>query len=350
MARLDTLSETLKLDRVLKDSVVVITGAGRGIGWATVQALSSRGAKVVFGDILEPQSSLPTNCTFLKADVTKYNDILALFKHALWHHGHVDHAISNAGIAERPGWFDPSLGIAGVESPPDMLTEEVDLRAVLWFSHIAVQYLSHGTTSPHDSQDRSLTLVSSKTGFKETVGAAVYQASKHGVLGIMRSLRNYLPSKFKPNIRINTVCPGGTDTPMVAGIKEHFSRQGGPQWNSAESLAQVIVAVTAAGKGSQAVLYDDNSIMRRRQNRGGMDWDDDEREARGMSGRSWYVVEGQAWDIEEGLDRTEDLWMGKEASDLCQKAQAAIGVKTDWNAEGGAKGDEQKLDVLEVVV
>lgn len=345
MARLDPLSASLNLSTSLKDSVVVLTGGARGIGLSTLQTLSSRGAHVIVGDVNEPPSPLPTNCTFLKTDVRSYDAILAVFKHALAQHGRVDHAISNAGVIERPGWFDPKSGVEGVESPPDMFTEEVNLRAAMWFAHIAVQYLSHNATG---DENKSLTLVSSVAGFKETPGLFVYQASKHGVLGLMRSLRLYLPTAgFKARIRVNAICPGGTDTVMVAGIKDGLAANNGPKLNSTESLAKVVVAVTAAGKGTQAVWYDGKNGQgtRRRKNRGGMDWDDDEREARGMSGRAWYVVEGEAWDIEEGLDRTEDLWMGWKASDLSVRNQTALGAAATW-LDKDDKPRERQLDIV----
>lgn len=344
MARLDPLSKSLNLDTSLKDAVIVLTGGSSGIGYATVQALSKRGAKVVFGDIQEPPS-LPPASSFLETDVRIYDNILALFKHALTHHSRVDHAISIAGILERPGWFDPSAGIGGIETPPDLATEEVNLRGTLWFSHIAVQYLSHSATS---DDNKSLTLVSSLAGFKETPGVPgipIYEASKHGVIGLMRGLRLFLPkSDFKARIRVNTVCPGGTDTAMVTTIKDAMPHA---TFQSPGAAANIIVAVTAAGKGSQAVWYDGKNGQgtRRRKNRGGMDWDDDEKEARGMSGRSWFVDRGEAWDIEEGLDRTEDLWMGLEVSDVVVRNQARLGA-FEWTESGGAKGEQRRVDVV----
>lgn len=343
MARLDTQSASLKLDTSLKDSVIVLSGGSRGIGWSTVELLSAHGAKVVFGDVQEP-SSTPANCTFVRTDVSQYSDIVNLFKLALETHGHVDHAISNAAIIEKPGWFNPSLGVDGVASMPEMATEDINLRGSLWFAHIAVQYLAHGAEG---DENKSLTLMSSLAGFKETPGLPVYEASKSGIIGLMRSLRLYLPSAFKVNIRVNTVCPSATDTGMIAGVKDSWEDKG-IKINTTESVAKVFVAICAAGKGSQSIWYDglNSQGTRRRQNRGAMDWDDDEREARGMSGRSWVVVAGQAWDIEEGLDRTEDLWLGLESSELVAAGQRTLGLGSSWLSTGGAKGDEKQLPVV----
>ncbi|ETN46265.1 uncharacterized protein HMPREF1541_00449 [Cyphellophora europaea CBS 101466] len=344
MARLDPQSQSLNLSTSLRDAVVVLSGGSRGIGAATVSLLGSYGAKVVFGDLDEPMTPSPPNSTFIRTDVRNYADIVKLFKAALDQHGRVDHAISNAAIMERSGWFSPSLGIDGVANMPDMATEEINLRGSMWFAHVAVQYLAHGAAG---DENKSLTLMSSVAGFKETPGLFAYQAAKHGVIGIMRSLRLYLPKAFKVNIRVNTVCPSATNTQMIAGIKGTWD-DSAIKINSVEDVGNIIVAICAAGKGSQSVWYDgvNSQGTRRRRNRGGMDWDDDEREARGMSGRSWVVIAGQAWDLEENLDRTEDLWLGLESSEVLEKGQRALGVGGDWIPSGGAKGQERQVPVV----
>lgn len=343
MSRLDSQSASLSLDISLKDSVIVLSGGSQGIGHAAVRLLASHGAKVVFGDIQEPTST-PDNCAYIKTDVRKYADIVNLFKSALDKHGRVDHAISNAAIIERPGWFDPSLGIEGVANMPVMDVEEINLRGSMWFAHVAVQYLSHGA---EPSENKSLTLMSSIAGFKETPGLFAYQASKAAILGLMRSLRLYLSGAFKVSIRVNAVCPSATDTHMIAGIKAGW-QDNGIKINSPEDVAKVLVAICAAGKGSQSVWYDglNGQGTRRRKNRGGIDWDDDEREARGMNGRSWVVLGGEAWDIEEGLDRTEDMWLGLQISDHVVAGQKSLGLGGSWSASGGAKGEEKQVPVV----
>jgi NAD(P)-dependent dehydrogenase (short-subunit alcohol dehydrogenase family) len=348
MARLDTQNPSLNLSTSLKDAVIVLTGGSHGIGLATVSLLSSYGAKVVFGDISPPSSEAPANSTYIETDVSSYPSILKLFQTAHSQHGRVDHAISNAGIMEKPGWFDPNLGINGLSRPPPMAVEEINLRGTLWFAHIAVQYLSHGA-KPDDN--KSLTLLASIAAYKETPGVFIYETTKAGIIGLLRSLRLYLPKAgFPVNIRVNAVAPSATDTPMIRGIKSSWLKVEGeaPRINSPEEVSKVIVAICAAGKGSQSVWYDgpNGQGTRRRRNRGGMDWDDDEREARGMSGRGWLVLEGEAWDLEEGLDRTEDLWMGLSSSDRIEMGQKALGIGGNWVQTGGAKGEDSLGTVL----
>ena len=86
----------------------------------------------------------------------------------------------------------------------------------------------------------------------------------------------------------------------------------------------------AAGPGTDAIWYDDTegySETRHRKNVGGIDWDDSNT---GLNGRAIFVMGGEAYDIEEGLDRTEDLWLGKNMSTKLMRAQKGLGHGGDW--------------------
>lgn len=210
MARFDPNHASLDYAR-FNGSVVVLTGGASGIGAATVRLLHQHGAKVVFGDIDRAKaesiiSSLPSaSLDFVRTDATSYSDNYNLFRFALSKYGHVDHAIANAGLLEQPGWFDPRLGLEGVEKMPPTKTFEVNFTGVLYFANIACTFLAHGNNEA-SRRDKSLTLLSSVAGFKETPGLFVYQASKHAVLGLMRSLRLFVPEAY-PGLRVNAVLP-----------------------------------------------------------------------------------------------------------------------------------------------
>ena len=334
MTRFDPKSPTLL---PLADSVVVLTGGATGIGAATVSQLASLNAKVIFGDVASPSDNLTSlpNVTYVKCDVTIYQDIIKLFDTALDQHGKVDHAVSIAGVTERGGWFDSASSIEGVRTgPPEGLVMDVNARGPMWFAQIAVQYLAHGVKREDGYSNKSLTLVASIASWLETPGIPAYQCSKHAVLGLLRALRLYLPGAFgqvEGGIRINCISPSMTDTRMVDGIREGWV-EGGHPVNQPADVARVIVGVSRAGKGSQSVWYDGKEAagVRKKKNWGGMDWDDDEKEARGMSGRNWVVVGGEAWDMEEGLDRTMDSWLGESVSEKLKGGQEALGVGKGW--------------------
>jgi NAD(P)-dependent dehydrogenase (short-subunit alcohol dehydrogenase family) len=316
----------------LNGRVVVLTGGASGIGAATVKLLHSKGAKVIFGDVNERGAEEVIKATssatvqFLKCDASKYSDNLALFKTALHQYGHVDHAVANAGLIEQGYWFHPKDGLDGVEEEPSVAVLDVNLKGVLFFARIACAYLAHGQHS-EAPMDKSLTVLASVAGFKESPGIPVYQACKHGVLGLMRSLRLFAPAAY-PGLRINAVCPSMTLTRMVAGIKDSWMASGAPV-NQPNDIANVIVGIAASGPGRQAIKYDESQSRARAMGRhaGGMDWDD---QSHGLHGRAIYVAGGEGWDIEEGLDRTEHLWLGAEPSAAMAKAQRSLGGGGDW--------------------
>ncbi|KAK5202637.1 hypothetical protein LTR96_011374 [Exophiala xenobiotica] len=318
MARFDPGHASLSLN-ALSDKVIVLSGGSTGIGAATVDLLHSHGVKVVSGDIVPPKQSVGD---YFRTDITKYEDVLALFRYAFDKYGGIDHAIANAGVIEHPGWFQPD-GIKSLQKPPPDIVVDVNLKGTLYFAHIALQYLAvaKGAT------DHSLTMLSSQAGFKETPGLFIYQTTKHGILGLMRSLRLYTPATF--GVRVNAICPSMTTTQMVAGIQDAWTAGGNPV-NYPEDIAKIISGVVAAGPGTEAIWYDDAegyTETQHRRNVGGINWEDS---TTGLNGRALYVLGGEAYDIEEGLDRTEDLWLGKGISRKLERAQKGLGKGDDW--------------------
>lgn len=270
----------------LKDKVVVLTGAATGIGAATARLLVSHGAKVVFGDVnTQAAHSLVSSITtqasdsieFLQCDVTKYSDIYNLFKAAHSRHGHIDHAISCAGIFEQGNWFDPSLTIDSVgraRAPTSVI--DVNVIGSADFARIAVVFLREGLSTRGEGASPSLTLLSSVNAFRESPGLYMYQTSKHAIQGLMRAMRK--PVFERDHVRVNCVCPGVTDTPMTVGIVERF-KAANLYWQSAESVARIILGM---------VCKDD------------------------MTGKAVYVEGGEGWEFEDGFYREQPRWLGEE--------------------------------------
>lgn len=184
-------------------------GGGSGIGAATVRHLSSLGAKVVFGDVNESTSqalvtSIGTgNVDFRLCDVRNYQDVVNIFRYAFERYGVIDHAVANAGVVEKGSWFDAKLTIETVSEEPDTLVLDINLKGISYFARVASVYMAHGKSR---DQDKSLTLLSSAAGFIESRGLYMYQASKHGVLGLLRTARLAFPESMKA-IRVNALCP-----------------------------------------------------------------------------------------------------------------------------------------------
>jgi len=340
MTRFDPDPQALS---TLKDKVVVLTGGSTGIGAATVKLLHHAGATVVFGDLNTSAaeslvsslsaSSAPSTPTpiFVPCDVAKYSDNVRLFKTALDTYGRVDHAVANAGLTERPGWFEPSMSLEDVETEPDTSVLDVNLKAVLYFARIACAYLAH--EKPKGS-DRSLTLLSSVAGFKETPGLFVYQASKHGVLGLMRSLRLYTPKTY--GVRVNAVCPWMTLTGMVTGVAEAWQKAGLPA-NTPEDVAKIVGGLAAAGPGpgirtlrSEKSEGESGKGLEGAYNASGNAWGEQE-SSQGVNGRAICVEGGRGWDIEEGLSYTQSFWLGKGFSERLVEGQKVLGLGSDWS-------------------
>lgn len=164
---------------------------------------------------------------------------------------------------------------------------EVNLFGTVYFAHVALAAM-RPDSGLRDS-DKSITLVSSVAGFKETPGLFAYTASKHGVMGLMRSLRLYLPSTY--NVRLNVVCPWATDTEMLGGVRDLWLQESLPV-NTPDEVGRLILQCAR-----------DESIH----------------------GKAIYVAGGKGFDIEEGIDRTEPEWLGEEQSKDLARGQELLG-------------------------
>jgi len=279
---------------VLTKKVFVLTGGSNGIGEATIRLLSSHGSFTVFGDIdIEKgerlQSEFPDLVTFVQTNVTDYDDILKLFDAAYKKHGRVDHAVSNAGIMEADSWFPESLDLETVKETPSTATLNVNLKGTLMFARVAMAYMKEGRT---ETDDKSLVLMSSIAGFKETPGVSTYTVSKHGVMGLMRSLR--LISRKRYGVRINCINPWATKTAMIADFETAWTSMGLPL-NEASDISNMILAAASNPD---------------------------------LHGEAILVEGGSGWPIEKNLDRTQPEWMGKEPSDRIEKGHEALGYGT----------------------
>ncbi|KAI9376158.1 hypothetical protein BJX61DRAFT_491614 [Aspergillus egyptiacus] len=291
---------------VLKDKVIVLTGGANGIGASLVSYCCQNGAYVCFGDLAveagertaqeyaSDSAAAPPRAIFVQTDVTSYESVLNLFDKAMEVYGRIDHAAAGAGISEIGNQFDPGLDMESVRLGPNTKVLDVNLLGCIYVARIASVYLRQNRPSSTRS-DRSILLISSVAGFKESPGLFIYQASKHGVLGLMRSLRLYLCGPAH-NIRINCICPWMTTTAMVRGIQDGWFQAGLPV-NTPMDVAKV----------TAAVLGDE-----------------------GLNGRSMYVEGGRAWEIEENLDRLEPEWLGAEPSRSLARGQEVLGLGSGW--------------------
>ncbi|KAF9890128.1 hypothetical protein FE257_006289 [Aspergillus nanangensis] len=287
-------------EEAFDEKVVVIVGGSNGIGASLVELCCQSGAYVCIGDIdtahgealtrkcLEQwpaigdpaQPPKPPRATFQAVDVTDYQAVVDLFDRAFKTYKRIDHVVVTAGNMEAgENLFDQNLSLQTVRQPPNTKDVDVNLIGSIYVTRVASVYLRHNRGP---GVDRSILLFSCAAGFKETPGVSAYQASKHGVQGLMRSLRPYFSSPYKHNIRINTICPWMTATRsgVTKKVGDQWAKEGLPV-----STAQEVAAVTAG------VLADDS-----------------------LHGTSMYVEGGRAWEIENNITRLEPQWLGEEPS------------------------------------
>jgi SDR family mycofactocin-dependent oxidoreductase len=202
----------------LGGTVVLVTGAARGQGRAHAVAFAREGADVVAVDIDEQIDTVPYDTARAAdlqqtvaevealdrrilartADVRSSAALAAVVGEALDTFGRLDTLVANAGVfSTAPFW----------EMEDRQFTDvlEVNLLGV-WRAMKAV--------APHMIERRtgSMVLISSVNGLRGNAGAAHYAASKHGVLGLMRSAALELGPH---GVRVNALCPGLVDTPMT---------------------------------------------------------------------------------------------------------------------------------------
>ena len=198
-----------------KGRVAIITGAGSGIGRATALALAGEGASLAIADLNE-QGGRETvrliedaggKAAFVHVDVTKRDDLKRMVSFAEQTFGGVDIFHNNAGI----GTPQPRFPAAALELWEKTLT--VDLWAVIAALQAVVPAMRRRGGGV-------IVNTASLAGLIAHFPDPVYSAAKHGVVGLTRSLA-FL--RDEANIRVNCICPGVVDTPMVRGVPSSMS-------------------------------------------------------------------------------------------------------------------------------
>lgn len=253
---------------------------------------------------------------FQHCDVRSYADVVSLFRYTLTKYGRVDHAIANAGVIEQGNWFDKSLTVESVEEEPSTLVLDVDLKGVIYFARVAAVYMAHEKQS---TDDKSLTLISSVAGFVESRNLFLYQSSKHGILGLLRTCRLAFPDSMK-GVRVNALCPSFVRTAMTKDIAKIWD-QAGLAANEVEDLANAIAMLCSADPTvARGLLKDEDASLSDLPSHGSMDWSIVD-ETKGLTGRAFFVEGGVCWDIEEGLDKTRHLWLGEKPNSQIVQVQ-----------------------------
>lgn len=194
----------------LQDRVVVVTGAGSGIGLASSRRMAAEGATIIAVDIDEAAGKAAaeqTGGTFMAANVADEDQVRELFDAVAARFGRIDVAFNNAGISPPD---DDSILVTGLEAWKRV--QEVNLTSVyLCCKHAIPQMRRQGKGS-----------IVNTASFVAMMGAATsqisYSASKGGVLAMSRELGVQFA---REGIRVNALCPGPVNTPL---LRELFAK------------------------------------------------------------------------------------------------------------------------------
>ena len=201
-------------DRSLQGRHALITGGGTGIGAATAELLHGAGAKIsLLGRRIEPLQAVAAKVdgAAIRCDVSIPESIASAFDEARAANGPIDLLIVNAGIAES--------------APFHRMTRESWDRIIGVNLTGAFDTVQAGLPDLLKAEDARVVFIASVASLRGVPYAAHYAASKHGLLGLMRSMAaEYARSKMT----VNAVCPGYVDTPMtdqsVARVSEITKR------------------------------------------------------------------------------------------------------------------------------
>ncbi|MEM8906736.1 MAG: SDR family NAD(P)-dependent oxidoreductase [Bacteroidota bacterium] len=249
----------------VKDKVVIVTGAGSGIGAATAQLFAQHGAKVVVTDLLTEAAAEVAKgirekggtAIELTTNVAKYEAVEQLIQNTLAQFGRIDVMVNNAGIGPK----------AMKKTHEHTLDDwdrviEVNQTGVFYCMKLALQQMVK-------QEEGNIVNIASLAGLKASGSNLSYSASKFAVVGMTKSAALEYASK---NIRINAVCPGYTHSALLekllgmrpdmeAILKKHIPMK---RFGQAEEIAEAVVWLASDRTGfitGQTITLDGGTAL-----------------------------------------------------------------------------------------
>lgn len=220
------------MDLGLRDKSVLVTGAGRGIGKAIVLGFAREGASVAVNDILSERAEAVAreaaglgarSIMACPADITRYEDVVAMVQKIVDHFGAIHVLVNNAGVGDQGKLF--------LEQTPD------DWRRVLGLGLIGTMNCNRAVLEHMaETGEGRIIAIGSDAGRVGEPHMAAYSASKGGIIAHCKALARELGPK---GITINVVSPGATETETTLERRAERERNMGKE--KADALLQKIL-------------------------------------------------------------------------------------------------------------
>jgi len=279
----------------------LITGGSSGIGLSTAVLLLSLSAKVTILDLQSPPANSfsqntnnPNNVLVLLGDIRSWKYQRSSFKTAVEKFGQIDGVFVNAGIGEvKDVFFTDELEEdgSGELKEPDHKVLDIDIKATADTVKLAIHYMRR------NNGGGGIVATASLAGYLASKGMPLYSAAKHGVVGLMRSLKNDLAAL---NIAISVVAPAITVTPLLNYegtriLSQEVKRmsEAGVPLNKAETVAATTAWLLSLGMKA--------------------------------NGKGVLIQADRMVDLEEGLVKSRSSWIGEEMLNLFRSGRALPG-------------------------
>ncbi len=250
---------------LVEGKVALVTGAASGIGRASARAFAREGARVMLADLNEKGGEETAAiiseeggvALFQRADCSDEGQVESLVRRCIEQYGQLDCAHNNAGITGSTG----ALHEIDLDGWQHTLTTNLT-SVFLCMKHEIRAMLKAGGGAIVNS--------SSGAGLIAVPGLSPYCASKHAILGITKTAA---VENARTGIRVNAICPGSTDTPMIRAVMSQnpeleemiLAGQPGGRLGRAEEIAEAAVwlcSERASFVSGEAMLVDGAAVAR----------------------------------------------------------------------------------------